>query len=136
MASKMTEVYAAADGVITTIKSSHRAGRYIAISHDGAWETYYMHLNNDVEGNDGDAPWFLTVAWGIHEGAEVRAGQLIGWSGDSGNAEGGAAHTHFELHHNGRSVNPYPYLVRALERMQRDALLSHMPQREAAGYIR
>ncbi|MFO7299918.1 MAG: M23 family metallopeptidase [Actinomycetes bacterium] len=117
MAPKRTEVYAAASGVVTRVTASGRAGRYVAIDHGGGWETYYMHLNNDIPGSDrGDAPWFLTVAWGIHEGAEVRAGQLIGWVGDSGNAEGSSPHLHFELHRNGKAINPYPYLVDALGR--------------------
>jgi murein DD-endopeptidase MepM/ murein hydrolase activator NlpD len=119
MAPKGTEIYAAADGVVIRVTSSRRAGRYVGIAHADGWETYYMHLNNDLPGtNDGKAPWFLTVAFGIAEGAEVRAGQLIGWVGDSGNAEGGMPHTHFELHRNGRAVNPYPYLRAAWQRLE------------------
>ena len=117
MAPKMTEVYVAADGVVSRVVKRGRAGRYVVVAHADGWETYYMHLNNDLPGtNDGKAPWFITVADGIYEGAEVVAGQLLGWVGDSGNAEGGAAHTHFELHRNGRAVNPYPYLIDARER--------------------
>ena len=117
MAPKMTEVYAAADGVVTRVVKSGRAGRYVVVAHADGWETYYMHLNNDLPGeNRGNAPWFLTVAPGIYTGAEVVAGQLIGWVGDSGNAEGGAPHTHFELHRNGRAHNPYPYLKAAWDR--------------------
>src|SRR5690606_33013444 len=117
MAPKMTEVYVAADGVVARVTSSGRAGRYVMVTHADGWETYYMHLNNDNPNtNDGRAPWFLTVAPGIYVGAEVVAGQLLGWVGDSGNAEGGSAHTHFELHRHGRALNPYPYLRDALER--------------------
>lgn len=116
MAPKHSEVYAAADGVVLRVVTSRNAGRYVAIAHAGGWETYYMHLNNDIPGtNNGKAPWFITVADGIYEGAEVKAGQLLGWVGDSGNAEGGSSHTHFEIHRNGRAVNPYPYLTAAVE---------------------
>lgn len=116
MAPKRTEVYAAADGIVMRVVKSRNAGRYVAVAHADGWETYYMHLNNDLPGaNQGRAPWFLTVAPGIYEGAEVTAGQLLGWVGDSGNAEGGAPHTHFEIHRNGRARNPYPFLVAALE---------------------
>jgi hypothetical protein len=76
-----------------------------------------MHLNNDLPGTDsGHADWSYTLAPGIAEGAQVEAGQLIGWVGDSGNAEWTGSHTHFELHHNGKAINPYPYLIRAWER--------------------
>lgn len=116
MAPKHSEVYAAADGVVLRVVTSRNAGRYVAIAHAGGWETYYMHLNNDTPGtNNGRAPWFITVADGIYEGAEVKAGQLLGWVGDSGNAEGGSSHTHFEIHRNGRAINPYPYLTAAVE---------------------
>lgn len=133
MAPKMTEVYVAADGVVTRVTSSGRAGRYVMVTHADGWETYYMHLNNDhPDTNDGRAPWFLTVAPGIYVGAEVVAGQLLGWVGDSGNAEGGSAHTHFELHRHGRALNPYPYLRDALER----ALIPPEEHTITAAYIR
>lgn len=116
MAEKMTEVYAFADGVVTKVGSSRRAGRYIIIEHAEAWDTYYIHLNNDNPGtDDGDADWSLTVAEGIDVGSYVVAGQLIGWVGDSGNAEGGGAHTHFELRNGGRNINPYHVLEGAYQ---------------------
>lgn len=117
MAPKMTEVYAVADGVIEIIRTSRLGGRYLGIDHGSGWESYYMHLNNDYPGTDGGgADWAYTIAPGLKEGSEVKAGQLIAWVGDSGNAEWTGPHTHFELHYNGRAVNPYPHLVAAMER--------------------
>ena len=114
---KMVEVYAAADGVVAKINERPRPGRYVIIEHEGGWDTLYIHLNDDNPGtDDGDAPWYFTLAPGVEEGREVKAGQLIGWAGDSGNAEGNQPHTHFELHRNGREINPYPYLAAAYER--------------------
>lgn len=117
MAPKMTPVYAVADGVVTIVRSGGSAGEWVAVEHVDGWESWYMHLNNDNPGtDDGDADPSLTFAEGIEEGAVVTAGQLIGWVGDSGNAEGSGSHTHFELHHQGHVVNPYRYLVDAYER--------------------
>lgn len=117
MAPKMSEVYAVADGVIKLVRSSSLGGRYLAIDHGAGWESYYMHLNNDHPGTDGGgADWSYTIAPGIAEGSVVVAGQLIAWVGDSGNAEWTGSHTHFELHFNGRAVNPYPHLMAAMER--------------------
>jgi murein DD-endopeptidase MepM/ murein hydrolase activator NlpD len=117
MAPKMTEVYAIAAGVVELIRTAGLGGRYLGIDHGDGWESFYMHLNNDLPGTDsGHADWSYTLAPGIAEGAQVEAGQLIGWVGDSGNAEWTGSHTHFELHHNGKAINPYPYLIRAWER--------------------
>lgn len=117
LAPRMTEVYAVADGTVIYVGINHLSGRNVKIDHGGGWESYYLHMNNDNLGtDDGNAPWTLTVAPGIEEGMPVKAGQLIGWVGDSGNAETTTTHTHFELRYNGRAVDPYPVLVEAFER--------------------
>ncbi len=116
-APKMTPVYAAADGVVTRIRTSGNAGRYLVITHAGGWETWYLHLNNDTPGtDDGAADERYTYAPGIEVGAFVRAGDLIAYVGDSGNTEDSSPHTHFELRYRGRAVDPYPYLAPAFER--------------------
>lgn len=117
MAPKMTEVYAAGDGVVTVIAASPLAGRYIEIDHGDGWSTRYIHLNNDTPGtDDGKAPWSLTVAPSVFEGSSVEAGQLIGWVGDSGNAEWTGPHTHFEIAYLGRQIDPYSLLEEAFRR--------------------
>lgn len=108
-AEKGTPVVAAASGRIIKVAVGERAGRYIVIEHDDGWKSYYMHLNNDTPGTDdglGGAP----VA-GIHVGAQVTAGDVLDYVGDSGNAEGTSSHLHFELHRpDGTAVNPTPAL--------------------------
>ncbi len=117
LAPRMTEVYAVADGTVLYVGINNLSGRNVKIDHGDGWESYYLHLNNDNVGtDDGDAPWTLTVAPGIEEGARVKGGQLIGWVGDSGNAEGTTTHTHFELRVNGQAINPYTALMEAFER--------------------
>ena len=117
MAPRMTEVYAVADGTVVTVGTNRLSGRNMKIDHGDGWTSHYVHLNNDNPGtDDGDAPWWLTVAPGIQEGATVEAGQLIGWVGDSGNAEGTAPHTHFELRRDDRPINPFSILREAFDR--------------------
>ena len=114
MAPKHSPVYSVANGIITRIGESPRAGRLMVIDHTDGWQSWYLHLNDNHRGNGrGRAPWHLTVAEGLDEGSPVTAGQHVGFVGDSGNAKGGMSHTHFELHIGSRIVNPYSYLVAA-----------------------
>ncbi|MFP3882085.1 MAG: M23 family metallopeptidase [Actinomycetota bacterium] len=135
LAPRMTEVYAVADGTVTYVGINNLSGRNVKLEHVDGWESYYLHLNNDNPGtDDGQAPWTLTVAPGVEVGKEVEAGQLIGWVGDSGNAEGTTPHTHFELRHDGVAINPYRLLVeayaRAVEYEEGIRLLTSLPDYE------
>jgi murein DD-endopeptidase MepM/ murein hydrolase activator NlpD len=117
MAPKMTQVYAAADGVVVKVDTNRLSGRYLEVEHVGGWSTRYLHLNNDTPGtDDGEAGWELTLAPGIEVGTEVGAGQLIAWVGDSGNAEWTGSHTHFEIAFEGSVIDPYPLVKEAWER--------------------
>lgn len=111
MADKMTPVVAAADGVISAYNGSGNpnwTGRCCSlhVTHDDGWKSVYIHLNNDTPGTDDGQGW--GIADGINLGDRVRAGQVIGYVGDSGNAEGTAPHLHFELYDTeGIAVNAY-----------------------------
>lgn len=109
LAPKMTEIYAVADATVSWIGSRCCS---VFLQHDDGWQSWYIHLNNDTPGTDDGAGW--GIAPGIVPGARVTAGQVIGWVGDSGNAEDTSPHLHFELHDAyGVPVDPYPSLVMA-----------------------
>ncbi len=105
----MTPVVAVKDGVITTL---HREGDdccWVAITHEDRWVSMYVHLTNDHPGTS-DGNW-AGIRPDLDEGDTVLAGEVIGWVGDSGNAEGGETHLHFELRTpGGEAVDPYPSL--------------------------
>jgi len=119
-APKMTPVVAVADGFVTFVGTTERPGNQVRIRHANGYETYYFHLNNDTpetDDNRGGAEY--AYAPGIEKGVFVAAGTVIGYVGDSGNAEKTPSHTHFELRHRGVAQNPYVYLRTTLARQKR-----------------
>lgn len=115
MAAKMVPVYAVVNGTVESVNWSHSAEGIdptrcctLGIRHDDGWETWYIHLNNDTPGTDDGKGWGVAD---LVPGDRVTAGQLIGWVGDSGNAEYTSPHLHFELiDPHGVRVNPYKAL--------------------------
>lgn len=109
MAAKMTPVVAVADGVVNWVSGTCCG---LQLIHDDGYQSWYIHLNNDTPGTDDGQGW--GIAPGIQKGVHVRAGQVIGWVGDSGNAEATASHLHFQLHlPDGTRMNPYESLLAA-----------------------
>jgi len=84
----------------------------LVITHANGWETRNIHLDNDTPGTDDGLGW--GIADGIVPGVQVTAGQLVGWVGDSGNAEGTAPHVQWEIRKDGVLLNPMPYLDGAI----------------------
>ena len=114
---KGSPVVAIADGFVEHVEDWPRAGFALIIRHADGWSSHYYHLNNDTPGTDDGRGGFAgAFASGIEEGVFVEAGQIVGYVGDSGNAEPSSAHTHFELHRDGTATNPHPYLFTAWER--------------------
>ena len=110
---KMTPVFAVAGGTVGWMNAQQGGNCCaMALEHDDGWTTYYIHLNNDTPGTDDGQGYGF--APGIATGVHVEAGELLGWVGDSGNAESTSPHVHFELHRpDGTKINPYPHLSAA-----------------------
>lgn len=116
MGSKMQQLVAADDGEITYITIPEASyGYMLRITADDGWVYSYVHMNNDTPGtDDGNADLSDVFGPGIEDGARVEAGQLVGYLGDSGNAESTAPHLHFEMRDpSGQQVNPYWSLQQA-----------------------
>lgn len=113
-APKMTPLVAATDGVISFVAYPQpNYGFAVLIKGDDGFTYHYLHLNNDTPGtDDGAGNPMYAYAPDIERGNRVKHGQLIGWVGDSGNAENTAPHLHFEIEaSNGERINPYNFLV-------------------------
>jgi hypothetical protein len=106
VAPRLTPLVAVADGVVQEVHGPGPECCWLKIRHDDGWFSVYLHLNNDTAGTDdgrGDG-----IRPGIEVGTRVTAGQVVGWMGDSGNAEPTVPHLHFELRtRSGVAVDPH-----------------------------
>lgn len=88
-----TPIYAACAGKVSMVQTGHSNnqgssgmasyGNCVFIDHDDGWQTRYAHLSRVIVSN----------------GAMVKKGELIGYSGNSGNSYG--AHLHLAVYKNG-----------------------------------
>ena len=85
-----TRVRATADGAVTEVGWRGGYGRLIKVRHPNGYATLYGHLSGFSEG--------------IARGKRVVQGQVIGFVGSTGLANG--PHLHFETRRNGVPVNP------------------------------
>ena len=106
MAGEGTPVVAAADGTVEKLFNSALGGITIyERSRDHHWVYYYAHLS--------------AYAPGLHEGQQVKRGQVIARVGHTGDANAAGAHLHFAINRmaqgerwwNGTPINPYPLLA-------------------------
>lgn len=114
MAEKMRSLVAAVDGEISFITEDEATwGWSLSILDIDGYEYNYLHLNNDTPGtDDGEGGYNNAFASGIKLGAKVKKGQVIGYLGDSGNAETTPPHLHFEIREakTQKPINPYESL--------------------------
>jgi len=119
MSPKGTWVVAVDDGIVERLDWNRLSGWNIMIRHADGWTSHYLHLNNDTPGtDDGDGGEETAFVEGLDVGSLVKAGDVVGFVGDSGNAEHTGSHTHFELHIDGKKVDPYPFLEEAMDRKE------------------
>lgn len=86
------DVFAVAAGVVSFAGSKEGYGRMVQIDHGNGYETLYAHDHKLL----------------VKEGDVVKKGQVIALSGSSGRSTG--PHVHFEVHKNGRVVDPASYI--------------------------
>ena len=92
-----TPIHATGDG--TVVKAERTSGGYgnvVVISHGFGYETLYAHMH--------------TIS--ALPGSEVKRGDIIGTVGSTGLSSG--PHVHYEVHKNGRPVNPINYFYHDL----------------------
>lgn len=116
MGKKMLPLIAAVDGTISTVNYPEATWGYsVSIRDSDGYRYNYLHINDDNPGtDDGQGGGFFAYAPDVMRGNKVVKGQLIGFMGDSGNAESTTAHLHFEIRTpGGEAMNPYQSLRNA-----------------------
>jgi hypothetical protein len=113
---KMMPLVAAVDGTVSFVVWPEASyGYMVSIRDSDGYKYNYLHINNDNIGTDDHlGSGALAYAPGIEEGAKVVRGQLIGYMGDSGNAETTSPHLHFEIRlPDDTAFSPYQSLKQA-----------------------
>jgi murein DD-endopeptidase MepM/ murein hydrolase activator NlpD len=91
-----TAVVAVADGFVSYVGEQPKGGRCLWLATEEGLSFYYAHLDR----------W----ASGLYEGMEVKAGQILGYVGNTGNARSTPSHLHLAVHDDEDAVNPFPLL--------------------------
>ena len=105
-APRNTPVYAASNGIIS--RADNRAigyGKHIRINHGFGYLTLYAHLNS----------------YNVVRGQNVKKGDIIGFVGNTGRSKG--VHLHYEVHKDGKKVNPVNYFYSNLSPEEFDEIL-------------
>lgn len=94
---KMLKLLAVCDSTVVELR--HQAGgNSLYLKGDDGWYYCYLHINNDDPGTDNGANQFKhAFAPGLAIGSRVLTGDLVGFVGDSGNAEAVGSMLHFEI---------------------------------------
>jgi len=84
-----TPIYATGNGIIKRADNTASGfGEHIEIDHGFGYKTIYAHLSK----------------YNVKRGQKVSRGDLIGFVGNTGRSVG--PHLHYEVHKNGRPINP------------------------------
>ena len=102
-----TEVYATADGTIERMQRSRRGyGNVLVINHGYGYKTLYAHLNDFNN---------------ARIGRKVKRGDVVAFVGSTGLST--APHLHYEVHLNGKKVNPVNYYFEDLTAEEYDHMI-------------
>lgn len=99
VAEKGTEVLATANGKILQVyidRTPGGTGSYVVIDHGKGYLTRYSKLESSI----------------LRPGQSVKQGQTIGTVGQTGTSI--APHLHYEIHFNGKPIDPVPYIVESV----------------------
>lgn len=89
-AARGTPIHAAADGTVKFVGRKHGYGRLVELKHFDGYTTRYGHMSR--------------FASSLHDGEQIKQGDIIGYVGATGEATG--PHLHFEIRKDDVPHNP------------------------------
>lgn len=99
-APKRTPAVAAADGYITGVREGGIGGKTVWLRPEGkAYTLYYAHLDKQL----------------VHEGQQVKKGDVVGLVGNTGNARFTPSHLHFGVYTFKGAIDPLPFVDPAVK---------------------
>jgi len=101
-----TPIYATANGVVKVAGNlGNGYGNHVVLNHGYGYETLYGHMYRIK----------------VKPGEKIKRGEIIGWVGSTGKSTG--PHCHYEVHKNGRHLDPVYFFYNDLSPEQYDRLL-------------
>lgn len=95
-AARGTPVRSTTRGVVSSVRDSGFGGKQVWVIGPGMERHYYAHLD--------------TWTQGMARGTVIRAGETLGYVGNSGNARGTPPHLHYGIYRPEGAVDPLPRL--------------------------
>jgi len=86
-------IMAPADGIVLQVVTDKYLGKHVILSHGNGITTTFGHMSN----------------FNVRAGQQVKRGDVIGYVGQTGKAVG--PHVHYEVHRDGKPVNPYNFIL-------------------------
>lgn len=101
-----TPIYATGDGKIAKVRRSRRGyGNHVIIDHGFGYKTLYAHMSKYI----------------VKKGQKVKRGDVIGFVGNTGTSV--APHLHYEVHKNGKKINPVNFYYNDLTPEQYERMI-------------
>lgn len=94
-AKRGTNVLSTTEGIVTEVGTNRLGGQVVWVMGPGRQYHYYAHLDS-----------YADVTAGMH----IKAGQVLGYVGNTGNAENTPPHLHYGVYEVGGAINPYALL--------------------------
>jgi murein DD-endopeptidase MepM/ murein hydrolase activator NlpD len=107
IAPENTPVHSSGNGVVEFVGNQGSFGLLIIINHGHGYQSYYGHLNSAT----------------VRINNEVKRGQLIAYSGNSGLSTG--PHLHYEVAYNNKKLDPVRFFVDDISNIVKMSLAKH-----------